>query len=160
MFFEVTRQVNPGHVQVSPRLKEECYHFFFLTFPTCTIVTRSTIEATKDCSSKATLATSAIVPIATSAADDTRTVAKKYRGPKVNQRALFKIFNQWKSLQNQYIFVLKKIRFKECRLRRLSHRSGRMRWHEISGQGYVENTASVLKMTGETPAVRSDKWRR
>ena len=107
-FFEVTRQVNPGHVQVSPRLKEECYHFFFLTFPTCTIVTRSTIEATKDCSSKATLATSAIVPIATSAADDTRTVAKKYRGPKVNQRALFKIFNQWKSLQNQYIFVLKK----------------------------------------------------
>ena len=31
-----------------------------------------------------------------------------------------------------------------------------MGWHEISGQGFVKNTASVLKMTGETPAVRSD----
>ena len=28
-FFEVTRQVNPGHVQVSPRLKEECCYNFF-----------------------------------------------------------------------------------------------------------------------------------
>ena len=61
-------------------------------------------EATQDCSSKAILATAAMMPIATNAADDARRVAKKYR-PKVNQHAFFKIFNKWKSLQNKYISV-------------------------------------------------------
>ena len=84
----------------SSRAERKTFHFVIvLIFPTCTKVTRSTINAIQDCSSKAILATTAIVPMATSAADDTRMVAKKYE-PKVTQRTAIKILNVWK---NKYI---------------------------------------------------------